>query len=192
MLPVLLAFLLSARGAAGLETAETLKDSDLRFSVAGPQAPAPSISPAQAPAAPASRVVPLRATAPDFSLTPGKLCTPQDRDFVEFRYPERVPYCKRDVPSELKSKVAALYGIPREKWPDYEFDHLIPLGIGGNSSLENLWPQPRGSAESDGKDTLEYQLYAQLKAGTITQAAAVRKIYDWFTQASPLALARAR
>ena len=29
--------------------------------------------------------------------------------------------------------------------PDYEIDHLIPLGIGGADDDANLWPQPRRS-----------------------------------------------
>ena len=117
---------------------------------------------------------------PDFSVTPGNICTPTDPNFKEYRYPEHIAYCNRNVTKEMKLKVAASYNVPQSDWSKYEFDHLIPLGIGGDSSIDNLWPQPRGDSDSDGKDKLENELYNQMVAGTITQKAAVQKIYDWF------------
>jgi len=134
---------------------------------------APSPAPVQA--------APDRTAQPDWNVTPGKLCTPDDTNFKEYRYPEHIPYCNRHVTREMKLQVATDYGgIPQSEWPKYEFDHLIPLGIGGNSSTDNLWPQPRGDEESDGKDKLENTLYKQLSAGAITQAEAVNQTYAWF------------
>jgi protein tyrosine phosphatase (PTP) superfamily phosphohydrolase (DUF442 family) len=117
---------------------------------------------------------------PDWNYTPGNLCTPSDPNFKEYRYPAHVPYCNRNVTKDMKLQIAAHYGVPQAEWPNYEFDHLIPLGIGGDSSVDNLWPQPRGGSESDGKDKLENDLFKQLSAGTITQKEAVRQIYAWF------------
>jgi tyrosine-protein phosphatase SIW14 len=118
---------------------------------------------------------------PDWSFTPGRLCTPQDPDFKEYRYTEHIAYCNRNVTQQMKQEVGAHYGIPQSEWSNYEFDHLIPLCIGGNSHVENLWPQPRGQSNgSDDKDRLENQLYKQMLAGTITQAEAVKQIYAWF------------
>lgn len=125
-------------------------------------------------------------TAPDSSFTPGHLCSPGDPNFQEYRYAERIPYCRRKVTKDMKVQIARHYGVPESDWPDYEFDHLIPLAIGGDSSADNIWPQPHepGSPDgSEGKDKLEEQLYLQMKAGTITQADAVRRIYGWFTAA---------
>ena len=82
---------------------------------------------------------------PDWAFTPGRLCAENDPDFKEFRYPEHIPYCRRNVTERMKQEVAAHYGIPRGEWPNYEFDHLIPLGIGGDSHIDNLWPQPRAA-----------------------------------------------
>ncbi len=31
---------------------------------------------------------------------------------------------------------------------NYEFDHLIPLELGGSSNLANLWPEPNQGAPS--------------------------------------------
>ena len=139
-------------------------------------APVPQAAPAPAGAAAQGR------TRPDSAFTPGKLCTADDPDFKELRYPEQISYCQRHVTRQMKLEVAAHYGLPESEWHNYEFDHLIPLAIGGNSRVENLWPQPRGQDESDGKDVLENQLYQLLKAGTITQAEAVSRNAAWFDQ----------
>jgi hypothetical protein len=121
---------------------------------------------------------------PDASYTPGHLCTPSDPNFKEYRYAEHIPYCQRTVTQQMKQEISAHYGIAQTDWPSYEFDHLIPLAIGGDSSIDNLWPQPHGDPDgSNGKDRLEEQLYLQMKAGTLTQAEAVRQIYAWFTSA---------
>ena len=81
----------------------------------------------------------------------------------------------------MKKQVAEHYGIPQSDWSKYEFDHLIPLCIGGDSHVDNLWPEPRDGQENSGeKDKLENSLYQQMKAGTITQADAVKQIYAWF------------
>ena len=137
----------------------------------------------------ATAVVPLLTAAsarvaPDKAYTPGHLCTAGDPNFKEYRYAEHIPYCNRVVTQAMKLEISAHYGVAQADWPNYEFDHLIPLAAGGDSSIDNLWPQPRGNPDgSDGKDRLENSLYLQMKAGTITQAEAVRQIYAWFTSA---------
>lgn len=134
-------------------------------------------------AAPAGASLLAARVSPDSSYTPGHLCTPTDPNFKEYRYAERIPYCNRMVTRQMKDEIAAHYGVLQSAWSGYEFDHLIPLAIGGDSSIDNIWPQPHapGSPDgSEGKDRLEERLYLQMKAGTITQAEAVRQIYDWF------------
>jgi protein tyrosine phosphatase (PTP) superfamily phosphohydrolase (DUF442 family) len=117
---------------------------------------------------------------PNWSVTPGNLCTPSDPNFKEYRYSEHIAYCQRNVTQQMKQQVAATYNVPQNTWSNYEFDHLIPLCIGGDSSVDNLWPQPHGATESGGKDKLENQLYNEMAAGAITQKAAVQQIYAWF------------
>lgn len=81
----------------------------------------------------------------------------------------------------MKERVAAHYQVLRNDWGQYEFDHLIPLEIGGDSSIENIWPQPHGRPDgSGGKDVIENELGRELATGQITQAVAVRKMYAWF------------
>ena len=122
---------------------------------------------------------------PDSAYTPGHLCSPSDANFKEYRYAEHIPYCQRNVTQQMKLTISQHYGVPQTDWSGYEFDHLIPLALGGDSSIDNLWPQPHGDPDgSNGKDKLEYQLYIQIRDGTITQAAAVQQIYDWFTASS--------
>jgi hypothetical protein len=119
---------------------------------------------------------------PDASYTPGHLCNPSDPNFKEYRYAEHIPYCNRNVTQQMKVTIAAHYNVPQADWNGYEFDHLIPLACGGDSSIDNLWPQPHGTPDgSDGKDRLENQLYLEMRDGKITQAEAVKQIYGWFT-----------
>lgn len=121
--------------------------------------------------------------APDYSYTPGHLCSPEDPNFKEYRYAEHIPYCNRVVTQQMKRDISDHYGVLQSGWSNYEFDHLIPLAIGGDSSNDNLWPQPHAPGTpdgSEGKDKLEYQLYLQMRDGKITQADAVKQIYGWF------------
>jgi hypothetical protein len=145
----------------------------------------PSVSAAAAPSAIQSLQAASDRVSPDWSFTPGKLCTPSDPGFQEYRYPEHVPYCTRNVTEQMKQEVAAHYGVPQSDWSNYEFDHLIPLCIGGDSHVDNLWPQPHGSGSGDpdgsyGKDKLEDLLYKQMSAGSISQANAIKQIKAWF------------
>lgn len=124
-------------------------------------------------------------TAPDPILTPGVLCTPDDPNFSGLAYPEQVPKCNRNVNQAEKLTVAASYGnIPQSEWPNYEFDHLIPLCAGGSDDPKNLWPQPISLAHE--KDKLEVDICIQMRAGTLAQADAVRKVRDWISHQQQL------
>ena len=76
-----------------------------------------------------------------------------------------------------KNVVAEIYGIPRENYGNYEFDHFIPLAIGGANSPQNLWPQPLDEAHD--KDRLETKLYYKLVGDEISQDDAVAQIKEW-------------
>jgi hypothetical protein len=62
---------------------------------------------------------------------------------------------------------------------DYEYDHLIPLELGGAvNDLRNLWPEP--GASPNRKDTLERRLARFVCRGRIALAYAQRLIAtDW-------------
>ncbi|KAI8618019.1 hypothetical protein BC830DRAFT_1110757 [Chytriomyces sp. MP71] len=118
----------------------------------------------------------------DIQITPGKLCTPNDPYYNPSRSTDW-PRCDRGTfPSTaIKQQVASSYGIPENLWNQYEFDHLIPLEIGGTNAVENLWPQPGPLhyGEAGAKDTVENQAGRALAAGTITQQEAIQMILDW-------------
>jgi hypothetical protein len=64
---------------------------------------------------------------------------------------------------------------------DYELDHLIPLELGGASTVANLWPEPwadpRGAHRND---DLENALNRQVCSGSMTLSDAQHPIAsDW-------------
>jgi hypothetical protein len=114
---------------------------------------------------------------PDPALTPGKLCSPTDPDFHEYRYPSHMPYCTRGVNGPEKDRVANAYGVPKSDYSLYEFDHLIPLSCGGANDDTNIWPQP--IAEAWEKDKVEDKVYWGLRNGTMTQEEGLALLKDW-------------
>jgi hypothetical protein len=108
----------------------------------------------------------------------GCFCTTTSKDFAGLRYNPPVPYCKRHVTMYEKNEIAGLYDIKPQQYKYYEFDHLIPLSIGGSNNTCNIWPQPLWQARI--KDKLELQLYYAIKAGKITRSKAVKIISYWF------------
>lgn len=115
---------------------------------------------------------------PDPVLTPGALCTPDDPDFDGRRYAEGVPHCRRHVTAAERDAVAKAYGVAKQDYHLYEFDHRIELAAGGSNARENLWPQILVPDAHD-KDRLEEQTFVAMRAGTMTQAEAVNRLLAW-------------
>lgn len=113
---------------------------------------------------------------PDLAVTPGSLCHSPD----QYRYPERIPYCKRDVSSDTKKDVFAEYrrlGFTlniKNNRDDYKIDHFIPLCAGGSNDESNLWPQHKSVFELT--DPLESVGCEKLKDGKIKQAKLIEMI----------------
>ena len=114
-------------------------------------------------------------TGPDLEQTPGSLCDRPD----QYRYDERVPYCKRDVDGSLKNDVFKEYRnigyrIDPKTRSDYKIDHLIPLCAGGSNRENNLWPQHK--SVYDLTDPLEFVGCEKLKIGKIKQADLIKRL----------------
>jgi hypothetical protein len=117
--------------------------------------------------------------APDPTLTPGAVRTTDAVEICshgtrELRHWDRA----RD------DYVLAEYGLPSGRHPDFEIDHLVPLGIGGADDVKNLWPEPRRSVEgqwnAEAKDRLEWRLRSLVCSGTLDVRAAQHMITeDW-------------
>jgi hypothetical protein len=155
--------------------------------VASPTAPAasPSASPTSAPTSAPTAPPPAPAAKgpdglwhlPDPSKTPGVLCTGTDPNFDGYVYPAHIAHCARNVSTAEKDQIGAAYGIAPADFSNFEFDHYIPLSIGGSDDPGNLWPQPL--AEAQQKDVVEDDAYHQLSTGQITQAQAIAMIKAW-------------
>jgi hypothetical protein len=113
---------------------------------------------------------------PDPQLTLGSLCDEPD----EFRYRERIPYCKRDVDRRTKEKIIKTYDqlrgyrISHLKRHKFKIDHYIPLCAGGSNDIDNLWPQHESVYEVT--DPLEQRVCERLSQGLILQKEAIELI----------------
>ena len=67
-----------------------------------------------------------------------------------------------------------LYEIPKNERRLYTIDHFIPLSIGGDNDVRNLWPEL--IAIKNLRFNLEWELYDRLQQGQITQKYAVQYV----------------
>lgn len=115
---------------------------------------------------------------PLYPTVKGSLCNPTDKDFLGFRYVEKIPVCKRNVSTQLKIKVCARDGVFNRK--DFTVDHYISLFAGGSNKEDNLWCQHKSIYSGN----FEYQVYLELRDGVIAQKDAIQKLKDW--KANPI------
>ena len=116
---------------------------------------------------------------PDHDCSPGGIFvnTIKEQICVE-GYTKKV----RKVSTALRKKVYQEYGISYpQKYGSYEVDHLIPLALGGNNDVANLFleaadPKP-GFRE---KDVVEVYLQQEVCAGRVALSTAQAQIAsDW-------------
>ena len=111
---------------------------------------------------------------PIVQMSPGAMCNSEDPDWKEYRYPEKIDYRKRKVSSRLKVWLYERYGIPRNCRSYYTIDHIVPLSLGGNNRVENLWPEHKSIKAT--RQNLEFELYQLLRDGRISQRDAVNTV----------------
>ena len=106
---------------------------------------------------------------PDSQVTPGALCTSPST----YRYAEQIPYCERDVSSQLKKEIFENYRnqlgfkLDPNTRSSYKIDHFFPLCAGGSNEEANLWPQHVSIYEIT--DPLEGIGCEKMKAGKLLQ-----------------------
>lgn len=115
--------------------------------------------------------VPLK---PDPRMTPGQLCGQPKR----VRYPEKIPYCEREVDSMTKDAVfeayKRIYKMTRYSRHQFKIDHYIPLCMGGANEPANLWPQHLTiSLITDKSEAL---LCKAMSLGKLKQSAAIESM----------------
>ena len=134
-----------------------------------------TISGASSVALGASRDFPM---GPDAQMTPGSLCDHPST----VRYPERIPYCSRDVTTGLKNEIIREYdeqlgfNVRRMRRGDFKIDHYIPLCAGGSNNQDNLWPQHKSVYAIT--DPLEPLVCEKMAAGRLSQAEAIEFIKE--------------
>jgi hypothetical protein len=91
---------------------------------------------------------------------------------------------RRQVSSEVHRETFSEYGISYpQRWGAYEVDHLIPLELGGDNAIGNLWPESAQPVPGfHEKDRVENYLHRQVCSGAMSLADAQRQIAtDWIT-----------
>ncbi len=121
----------------------------------------------------------LNGPLPDHACTPGAVFPEATREIICVSgYTKTV----RNVSASLKKRVYLEYGFAYPQASGaFEADHLIPLELGGNNDIANLFPEPGlpkpGFHE---KDLVENYLNHKMCDGSITLAAAQQQIAnDW-------------
>lgn len=87
----------------------------------------------------------------------------------------------RNVPTSVKNKVYAEYGITHHSTGQYEVDHLVSLELGGSNDISNLWPEAASPKPGfHEKDKVENYLHSQVCSGAVSlQQAQVEIATNW-------------
>ena len=119
---------------------------------------------------------------PDPTLTPGAVRTTDVAEICSTGTREL-----RHWSRERDDRIMAEYELEPGPHPEYEIDHLIPLGIGGADDDKNLWPEPRRSIEpiynAERKDRLEWKLRDLVCSGALDVQEAQKAIAEDWTAA---------
>lgn len=111
---------------------------------------------------------------PDSRLTPGAVLNVTVADICAPGYAPKA----RNVPTELKRRVYAEYGMQSHTARRFEIDHLVPLELGGSNAITNLWPQSYLTQPWNAhvKDRVEARLHELVCTGQLALPDAQRAI----------------
>lgn len=86
----------------------------------------------------------------------------------------------RKVSTSLKKKIYRTYGVEYpQPFGSHEADHFIPLALGGDNDIANLFPEPADPRPGfKEKDLVESYLYEKVCGGEIALSAAQRAISE--------------
>ena len=117
----------------------------------------------------------VRGPLPDSQCTPGTVFTNIDEKQI---CTQGYTKTARNVSVDLKSQVYAAYGLSYPQSPGaYEADHLIPLELGGNNDIANLFPEAAEPTPGfHEKDLVENYLNHEVCAGHVSLIAAQEQI----------------
>lgn len=145
-------------------------------------------------------------TAADGFALPDPGCTPGAVDTAVTQATIGSTVCRSGYSSSVrppesmtepaKYRAMAAYGDSGSPSP-YEYDHLVPLELGGSSDVRNLWPEPNSGSPSqfdttdsfgiNAKDGVENRLHDAVCSGQVGLVAAQRAVaVDWTTAESVL------
>lgn len=123
---------------------------------------------------------------------PDATCTPGDTDPRVTQASIGSTICARGWSASARPPLSVTEPIKRERMSAYgdtdslagtELDHLVPLELGGASTVRNLWPEPReGPDGATIKDQLENRLSELVCSGRLRLDDAQRAIAtDWIS-----------
>ncbi len=140
-------------------------------------------------------------TLPDPACTPGAIDTTVTQANIFSTICRKGGYTSSVRPPESLTEPAkylsmSAYGTNLSA-TKLEYDHLVPLGLGGASSLQNLWPQPDEGTPAtfdpqdpygiNAKDGVEDRLHSAVCSDQVTLSAAQNAIAtNWTTAESTL------
>lgn len=112
--------------------------------------------------------------APIPALTPGVVLT---GSMVEVCTPGWATAHRRSLSAAQRAAVLVAYRLPAGTVPA-EWDHLIPLELGGGNGPGNIWPQ-LSATDRRIKDTSENRLHARVCTGQVLLGAAQEEMRSW-------------
>ena len=121
---------------------------------------------------------------------PDPVCTPGATMIIEAGVLDTNTICntptgpRRFVPFEVHQLAFTEYGYTYpEPRGEFEVDHLIPLELGGDNVIANLWAEPAEPRPGfHEKDKVENYLHKQVCSGAMTLADAQKQIAtDWLS-----------